>query len=85
MIHGDKDTLAPVEDARTFVEKLREVSREPVAYAEMRGAQHAFDVFPSLRSARVIEGVERFLTTVWERRNASTEAVETELAETLTD
>ena len=84
LIHGDKDTLAPVEDARTFVERLREVSDEPVLYAEMQGAQHAFEVFPSARTARVIEGVERFLSTLWARRQASTPAVEAELADTLT-
>ena len=84
VIHGDKDTLAPVEDARTFVERLREVSDEPVLYAEMQGAQHAFEVFPSARTARVIEGVERFLSTLWARRQASTPAVEAELADTLT-
>ena len=27
VLHGDRDTLAPVEDARLFVERLREVSR----------------------------------------------------------
>jgi hypothetical protein len=37
------------------------VSREPVAYAEIPGAQHAFEIFPSLRSALAIDGVERFL------------------------
>ncbi|MEO7572389.1 MAG: alpha/beta hydrolase [Acidimicrobiales bacterium] len=84
VIHGDKDTLAPVEDARTFVDRLREVSDEPVLYAEMQGAQHAFEVFPSARTARVIEGVERFLSTLWARRGASTPAVEAELADTLT-
>ena len=45
------------------------MSKQPVAYAEMQGAQHAFEVFPSVRTARVIEGVERFLTTLWERRH----------------
>jgi len=85
VIHGDKDTLAPVEDARTFVERLREVSAEPVLYAEMQGAQHAFEVFPSARTARVIEGVERFLSTLWERRQVPTPAVEAELADALTD
>lgn len=69
VIHGDRDTLAPVEDARTFVERLRAVSAQPVLYAEMQGAQHAFEIFPSVRSAKVIEGVERFLTTLWERRS----------------
>ncbi|MGQ0832471.1 MAG: alpha/beta hydrolase fold domain-containing protein [Microthrixaceae bacterium] len=67
VIHGDRDTLAPVEDARSFVAKLRATSRSAVLYAEMRGAQHAFEIFPSVRAARVIEGVERFLTTMWDR------------------
>jgi len=32
-----------------------------VVYAELAGAQHAFDIFPSFRSAGVIRGVARFL------------------------
>lgn len=83
-IHGDRDTLAPVEDARVFVDRLRAVSTQPVLYAEMHGAQHAFEVFPSARTAKVIEGVERFLSTLWARRGASVPAVESELADTLT-
>jgi acetyl esterase/lipase len=67
VIHGSHDTLVPVEDARDFVELLRAVSKAPVLYAEMRGAEHAFDVFPSFRTARVIEGVERFLHSVHEQ------------------
>ena len=45
------------------------MSTQPVLYAEMQGAQHAFEIFPSARAAKVIEGVERFLTTLWERRH----------------
>ena len=33
-------------------------------YAEMQGAQHAFEIFPSYRTARVIEAVERFLHSI---------------------
>ena len=84
VIHGDRDTLAPVADARTFVERLRAVSRQPVVYAEMQGAQHAFEVFPSVRAARVIEGVERFLSTLWERRQAPV-ATDASLEEALTE
>jgi hypothetical protein len=51
----------------------------------MQGAQHAFEVFPSARTARVIEGVERFLSTLWERRDASTTRTEAQLADVLTD
>ena len=88
VVHGDNDTLAPIEDCRRFVELLLTTSREPVAFGEMQGAQHAFDIFPSYRTARVVEGVERFLTTMWERRHQADEpaaAVEDELAEALTE
>ena len=61
IFHGDQDTLVPVEDARAFAKKLEEASRNPVLYVEMPGAEHAFDIFPSLRTARVVEGIERFL------------------------
>lgn len=64
VVHGDRDTLAPLEDARRFVADLRDVSHAPVVYAELRGAQHAFDIFLSPRTAPVIEGVERFLWAV---------------------
>jgi len=64
VVHGSLDTLAPVEDAREFVRRLRDVSRAPVLYAEMQGAQHAFELFPSYRTARVIEATERFLHSI---------------------
>lgn len=76
VIHGSLDTLAPVDDARSFVDALRAVSRQPVLYAEMAGAQHAFEVFPSYRTARVIEGVERFLHSVRAGRPVAEELVE---------
>ncbi len=64
IIHGDRDTLAPVEDARVFAEELGRVSRAPVMYAELRGAQHAFDIFASPRTARMLDGTLRFLTAM---------------------
>ena len=67
VIHGRNDTLAPVEDARAFVARLREVSQQPVAYAELPGSQHAFDVFPSIRTAHVIRVAERFADWVYSR------------------
>ncbi len=85
VIHGSLDTLAPVEDARLFVERLRAVSRNPVLYAEMKGAQHAFDVFPSVRTAHVIEGVERFLHTVWTQRGEPPAEMAEDLADAVTD
>lgn len=88
IIHGTHDTLVPVESARDFTSMLREASRSPVLYAEMRGAEHAFDVFPSYRTARVIEAVERFLHTVHEQYlegNRGDQISETEAASELVD
>jgi acetyl esterase/lipase len=65
VVHGDHDTLAPVQDARAFVEALRSVSTSSVHYLELRGAQHAFDVFSSVRTTRVVRAVDRFLGVVW--------------------
>lgn len=55
VVHGDADTIIPVQGAREFVERLREVSRAPVAYLEVPGGGHAFDVLPSLRTAATVE------------------------------
>ena len=64
VFHGERDTLVPPEDARAFVRRLEATSNEKVLYVELPGAEHAFDLFPSLRTARVVEGIERFLRTV---------------------
>ncbi len=69
-LHGTNDCLVPVEQARAFVAMLREVSKEPVAYAELPGAQHAFDLFASPRSLFAVDAVERFLTAIHNRHLA---------------
>ena len=65
VIHGTSDSLIPVAEARIFVDELRQVPDNPVVYAELKGAQHAFDVFPSIRSISVTQAVGRFLE--WSR------------------
>lgn len=64
IIHGKKDNLAPVAEAERFVMLLRERSREPVVYAELPGAHHAFEVFHSVRTLHAIHGVEQFAAWV---------------------
>jgi acetyl esterase/lipase len=71
VVHGDRDTLVPVAEARHFVATLRARTKAPVAYAEIPGAQHAFEIFPSLRTALVVHGVERFLTYLYGRARDS--------------
>jgi acetyl esterase/lipase len=74
VVHGELDSLVPVAEARLFVKLLREVGCTPVAYAEFPGAQHAFEVFPSLRTAFAVKAVERFLGWAYSRHVEEREA-----------
>jgi acetyl esterase/lipase len=65
VLHGRNDSLVPVEQARAFVGALREVSKQPVAYAELPFTQHAFDIFGSARAAHTAIAVEQFLAHVY--------------------
>jgi acetyl esterase/lipase len=60
IVHGSRDTLVLPSDARTFAEALARQSTQPVAYAELPGAQHNFDLFHSLRFHAVIDAIEAF-------------------------
>jgi acetyl esterase/lipase len=85
IIHGERDSLVAVEDARRFADDLRAVSRNVVLYAEMKGGQHAFDLIPTWRTVPVVEAIERFLATVYRRRHEPPAAVDGQLEEALTD
>jgi acetyl esterase/lipase len=74
VIHGTNDSLVPVEQARAFVAMLRAVSHQPVAYAELPGAQHAFEVFDSARTLFTVGAVHRFLETIRQRDQGAAEA-----------
>jgi acetyl esterase/lipase len=65
VIHGTNDSLLHVEQAREFADALRKTSSSPVVYAELPGAQHAFDVFASPRTLATVDAVERFLGVVY--------------------
>jgi acetyl esterase/lipase len=69
VLHGTNDSLVPVEQARSFTARLREVSRQPVVYAELPWAQHAFDIFGSARAAHAAVAVEQFLAEMYVRRD----------------
>ncbi len=61
VIHGSHDSLAIVEEARRFVAALRATSQNPVLYAELEGAQHAFEIFHSVRTEHTLTAVCRFV------------------------
>jgi acetyl esterase/lipase len=65
VLHGTNDSLVPVEQARSFTARLAEVSRQPVVYAELPYAQHAFDSFGSARAAHTAVAVEQFLAETY--------------------
>ena len=74
VLHGTNDSLVPVEQARTFVDELRKESTQPVVYAELPGAQHAFEIFPSVRTHHTVHAVERFLAVVRSEHGGQTPA-----------
>ncbi len=65
IVHGDRDVLVPVEEARRFRAVLAEHSKVQPVYVEVPGAQHAFEMFPSLRTQGVVDAVERFVAYVY--------------------
>jgi acetyl esterase/lipase len=64
IIHGEVDAVVPTAEAHQFVDALRAVSQNQVAYVEVPGANHAFDVVDSLRTHYVISGIHRFLDSI---------------------
>lgn len=70
LIHGSADTLVPTDETRHFVEALRAASDAPVLYAEIPGAQHAFDIFHSVRGRYVVRTIVAFLRTKEHRKRA---------------
>jgi acetyl esterase/lipase len=74
IVHGTDDSLVPVEEARAFAARMDEVSSSPTVYLELPHAQHAFEIFDSVRSEAVVRGVHRFLAAV---RNAGAELDDT--------
>jgi acetyl esterase/lipase len=65
VLHGQDDSIIPVQEGREFAEALREVSTSTVAYAEIPHAQHAFDFYyGSPRAHYTARAVEEFLSWV---------------------
>jgi acetyl esterase/lipase len=64
VLHGVDDSIIPVQEARAFAEALKEKSDNPVAYAEIPHAQHAFDFFGSPHGHYTAAAVARFLDWV---------------------
>ncbi|AFM17033.1 esterase/lipase [Mycolicibacterium chubuense NBB4] len=68
VIHGDSDVIIPVAEARRFVQRLREVSTQPVGYVELPGAGHGFDLTDSVRTSASVRAIGVFLDHVYRNR-----------------
>jgi acetyl esterase/lipase len=69
VVQGCNDTLVLREESQHFVDELALCTHAPLVYAEVPGAQHAFEVFNSVRSRAFVDAVARFLDAV--RRTAA--------------
>jgi acetyl esterase/lipase len=70
VVHGSNDSLVPVGEARHFAQLLEATSKSPVVYGELPGAQHAFEIFRSVRTAHLVVAATQFLAVVYGARSA---------------
>ena len=84
IIHGEADTLVPVQESRVLYEALKEASNQAVSYAELPDAQHAFEIAISLRTQIVVNHLTLYLNELYRRHLAKDTAKEaiSELPET---
>ena len=69
VIHGTGDSVIPVEQARSFVEKLRAASHSVVSYVELPGAGHAFDMIDGARTGSMATAIGLFLNQIHRNRS----------------
>ena len=68
VLHGTDDSIIPVQEGRAFAEALEKASDNPVVYAEIPHAQHAFDFFGSPHGHYTATAVAHFLDWVKAKR-----------------
>jgi acetyl esterase/lipase len=64
VLHGESDSVIPSMQARSFCDALRDAGAPNVGYAELPNAQHAFDLFATVRSRLAADAVADFLGVI---------------------
>jgi len=64
VLHGESDSVIPSVQARAFCAALRGAGAATVGYAELPNANHAFDLFATVRSRLAADAVADFLGVV---------------------
>jgi acetyl esterase/lipase len=60
VLHGTHDSLIPLAEAEAFVRVMRASSSRPVAFAQLYGAQHGWDLFNSPWTEHSVNAVHSF-------------------------
>lgn len=69
VIHGSADSVIPVAQARSFVERLRAESHSVVSYVELPGAGHGFDMTDGARTGSMATAIGLFLNQIHRTRD----------------
>ncbi|MGV0656552.1 alpha/beta hydrolase, partial [Mycolicibacterium thermoresistibile] len=69
VVHGSADTVIPVAQARSFVERLRDASQSVVGYLELPGAGHGFDMTDGARTGSTTTAIGLFLNQIHRNRS----------------
>jgi acetyl esterase/lipase len=69
IVHGSGDSVIPVAQARSFVERLRAISGSVVSYLELPGAGHAFDMIDGARTGSAATAIGLFLKQIHRNRS----------------
>ncbi|WP_277242528.1 alpha/beta hydrolase [Mycolicibacterium obuense] len=69
VLHGTGDSVIPVAQARSFVDRLKEVSRSVVSYVELPGAGHGFDMTDGARTGAAATAIGLFLNHIHRNRS----------------
>ena len=69
VIHGSGDTVIPVEQARSFVERMRAISHSVISYVELPGAGHGFDMTDGARTGSISTAIGLFLNQIHRTHN----------------
>lgn len=68
VIHGARDVIIPVGEARQFVERLRDTSSNPVGYVELPAAGHGFDLTDGTLTSAAVRAIGLFLNHIHQTR-----------------
>ncbi|MGD9621681.1 MAG: alpha/beta fold hydrolase [Mycolicibacterium sp.] len=69
VVHGTGDSVIPVAQAQSFVERLKTVSRSVVSYVELPGAGHGFDMIDGARTGSASTAIGLFLNHIHRNRS----------------